>query len=1156
MLRLVIQLVDATTGAHLWAETYDRTVDADKIFAFQDELVPRIVSTVADWYGVLTHSMSEAVRLKPIDQVTPYEAVLRSFGYYERVTPEEHAAARSALERAVEESPGNADGWAMLSMMYGEEFRFGFNEQPDPMGRSLQAARRAVDVAPSNHFAYLALAQALFFRKEFDAFRHAAERAIALNPMDGSTMEYVAHLIAFSGDWDYGCEVAERARQLNPNHPGWYWAVPFYDAYRKGDYTSARSFALKIDQPTVDLCQVMLAAVYGQLGEHEAADRTVRTLLSLTPDTAVTRKQLDKWYQPELVEKLIDGLKKAGLNIDQHVAPELSRPGSTETKSGEGFWVAVQPFKSTGSAAELTALTDGLFEEIVTGLSRFSYLRVISRSYSGDSVSKALVARYVIEGSLRQSGTKLRLTVQLVDTTTGAHLWAETYDRSFSSEDIFALQDDLAPRIVSTVADQYGALVHSMTESLRGKSVDEYSPLEALLRAFGYWERVVPEEHAEVREILEAAVERVPDHSDCLAELSLIYWHEYAFGYNPRPDPIGRARATAQRAVTAAPTNHLAHSALATALFFQKDFPAFRAAADRAIALNRMDASTTAILGLMIAYAGDWEYGMTVTQRAIELNPHHPGWYHYLALTDAYRRHDYSAALASALKVNMPNYYWPHALLAAIYGQLGDQQRAQIAVQALLRISPNFAASAREEISKWHDPELTEHLVDGLRKAGLEIADEERLAVSSNAFQVSGEKKPDEGFWVAVLPFKFTGSNLEVATLAEGLSEEIITGLSRFSYLRVISRSSTLRYATETSDVRTVGKTLGARYVMEGSLRIAGSSLRVSVQLVDANTGAHLWAETYDRQFRAEDVFALQDDLVPRIVSTVADVNGVLPRSMSEVVCSKNPDELTPYEAVLRSFRYFDRVSGEELTAARSCLELAVEKAPSYADAWAMLALLFGQDYGQGFNLHADALNAGAIAAQRAVEAGPSNHLAHFSLAQARFFQKDFPGFRNAAERAVALNPMDANSVAFMGELLTYVGDWERGLTLAARAKEINPNHPGWFWYADFFNAYNQRDYQGALNLIVKANLPGHWGMHAGIASAAGQLGDHEVASKAVRDLLRLRPDFVSKVNHEYRKWFSTELREQLIDGLRKAGLEILEERETGKRGEGESSGS
>jgi tetratricopeptide (TPR) repeat protein len=336
-------------------------------------------------------------------------------------------------------------------------------------------------------------------------------------------------------------------------------------------------------------------------------------------------------------------------------------------------------------------------------------------------VGKELGARYVMEGSLRQAGGKLRVAVQLVDAVSGAHIWAENYERSFSPETIFELQDDLVPRIVSTVADQYGALVHSMSESLRGRSAGQYSAHEAVLRAFGYQERFTLEEHAEVREILEAAIARVPSHSDCLAELSFVYWHEYVFGYNLRPDPLGRAHATAQRAVASAPSSHFAHSALASVLFFQKNFLAFRPAAERALALNRMDSSTIAILGTMIAYAGDWEYGVGVVERAKQLNPHHPGWYHYLAVYDAYRRRDYRGALASALKVNMPGYYWPHATLAAVYGQLGEEQRAGAALRELLALLPNFGALARELYGKWNDPEFIEHLLDGLRKAGLEI---------------------------------------------------------------------------------------------------------------------------------------------------------------------------------------------------------------------------------------------------------------------------------------------------------------------------------------------------------------------------------------------------------------------------------------------------
>jgi tetratricopeptide (TPR) repeat protein len=156
-------------------------------------------------------------------------------------------------------------------------------------------------------------------------------------------------------------------------------------------------------------------------------------------------------------------------------------------------------------------------------------------------------------------------------------------------------------------------------------------------------------------------------------------------------------------------------------LFFQKDYLAFRPAAERALSLNRMDSSTAAILGNMIAYAGDWEYGLGIVERAMQLNPHHAGWYHYVAFCDAYRKHDYRGALASALKVNMPAYHWPHVYLAAVYGQLGEQQRATAAVRELHALVPNFGAIARAEFGKWLDPELTEHLLDGLRKAGLKI---------------------------------------------------------------------------------------------------------------------------------------------------------------------------------------------------------------------------------------------------------------------------------------------------------------------------------------------------------------------------------------------------------------------------------------------------
>jgi TolB-like protein/tetratricopeptide (TPR) repeat protein len=402
----------------------------------------------------------------------------------------------------------------------------------------------------------------------------------------------------------------------------------------------------------------------------------------------------------------------------------------------------------------------------------------------------------------------------------------------------------------------------------------------------------------------------------------------------------------------------------------------------------------------------------------------------------------------------------------------------------------------------------------------------------------SGEARAEEGFWIAVLPFK-CGANVELTALADGITDDIVTGLSRFSYLRVIARSSTLRYAHSELDVRAVGRELGGRYVMEGSLRQAGSRLRIAVQLVDAHSGAHLWAETYDRTFRPEEIFELQDDLVPRIVSTVADTYGVLPRTMSEALRNLDPEQLTPYEAVLRSFAHFPRLSAVEHAEAQAGLERAVQQAPGYADGWAMLSMLYREEYTHGFNVRSDPIGRAHAAARRAVEAAPSNHLAYHALASAQFFRRELQAFRNSAERAIALNPMDGFTAAYLGFLIAYAGNWERGCALAERARALNPHHPGWYWFPSFFDSYRNRDYRAALDFALKVNMPNFWRTNLALATAYGQLGEREEARNAVRELLALRPDFPAVAREELGKWWDQVLVEHLLEGLHKAGLEI-----------------
>ncbi|MGH9948233.1 MAG: hypothetical protein ACRD6X_13695 [Pyrinomonadaceae bacterium] len=446
-------------------------------------------------------------------------------------------------------------------------------------------------------------------------------------------------------------------------------------------------------------------------------------------------------------------------------------------------------------------------------------------------------------------------------------------------------------------------------------------------------------------------------------------------------------------------------------------------------------------------------------------------------------------------------------------------------------------ASGRRETrdgSLEHEPATAIMSEPGAVATGFSLLDEPPTAILSKPPAGAGE-----GFWVAVLPFKFRASDASLSDLAEGLSEDIVAGLSRFSYMRVITRSSTMRYLTEAADVRVVGKELGAGYVIEGSLRMAGSTVRVALHLADAKTGANLWAENYDREFRPESMLELQDDLVPIIVSTLADWFGILPHNMSEAVRLKPVEELSPYEAVVRTFGYYERLNPEEHAATREALERAVKQDPDNADCWAMLSLVSGEEYRYGFNIQPDPLGRAYEAAKRAVDLATENHFARLAIAMVYYYRKEFDAFRNAAERAVALNPMDGYTLARMGMSLAFAGDWKRGCELTERARQLNPNHPGWYWATSFNNAYRKGEYREALSVMANMDMRGLFYHHLNLAAVYGQLGELEAGAESVKELLKLRPNFAVEAREEMLKQVNPDIADHLIEGLRKAGLDI-----------------
>jgi TolB-like protein len=784
-------------------------------------------------------------------------------------------------------------------------------------------------------------------------------------------------------------------------------------------------------------------------------------------------------------------------------------------------------------------------------ISRGTTLRAAADAGDGHAAGKELGARYVLDGSLRQAATRLRIAVQLVDTQTGAQLWSETYDRDFRPETVFEIQDALVPRIVSTVADMHGVLPRSMSDSLRHRAPDSLSPREAVLRSFGYFERVTPEDLAASRSALELAVRKAPAYADAWAMLGLLGVQDYAQGFGLGADALESGFEAARRAVDLAPTSSLAHFALAQALFFRKELEKFRHEAERTVALNPMDGSSLALVGEMLAHSGQWKRGLDLTRRARELNPHHPGWYWYPDFYDAYNRRDYSAAREVALKIGATNHWGAHLLMAAACAQLGEREAAARAVQEAIRLRPRVAETFPEDARKWFEPGFAAHLIDGLRRAGLAVraaGNATAGAPASAAAPVRPDSRPpsgsisaEEDFWVAVLPFRYAGADAELTALAEGLTEDVVTGLSRFPHLKVIARSSTARYANESVDVRSAGTELGARYVIEGSVRAAVNRLRVAVQLVDTATGAHLWAETYDRDLKSSDALAQQDDLTDRIVATVADTSGALIRSMAAAVEDKPDSELTAADHVLRHWRYQHRGTPADHLRVRDGLEKFVERDAGNASVWACLGRLYVHEFCFGFNARPEPLERALRAAQRAVDLDPTCQHARSVIAQVHFFRREVPAFRAAAEQAIALNPRDTATLGVMGNMLTDVGDFDRGPDLARRAMDLNPHGPDWIRFALVSEEFHKGNYEAALDHISRANMPGFFWVPLWNAACCGLLGRRAEGAAAVRELHRLDPDIARHAREFVDCWlYASGFGERFIDGLGKAGLDVL----------------
>ena len=389
-------------------------------------------------------------------------------------------------------------------------------------------------------------------------------------------------------------------------------------------------------------------------------------------------------------------------------------------------------------------------------------------------------------------------------------------------------------------------------------------------------------------------------------------------------------------------------------------------------------------------------------------------------------------------------------------------------------------------------------------------------------------KKPS----IAVLPLANMSGDPEQEFFADGLTEDIITELSRFRDLLVISRNSTFVHKGKAVNVREIAREFGVDYVLEGSVRKARDRVRVTVQLIDAETDQHVWAERYDREL--EDIFAIQDEITHAIVATLP---GRVEAATHDRAKRKPTDSMAAYECVLAAKVRHHRSTREDNAEAQRLLDRALALDPNYAHAHAWKACVLGQTWVYGWCADRDATFEQVAAELEITLALDDNDSdVHRILAALNLNRNDHDKAAYHQERGLALNPNYDLVVVQQGELLTWLGRPEEGIDWIKKAMRLNPYHPERFWSHLGRACYCAEKYADAIEAFSRITRPDYT-HHAFLAATFAQMGNAVAAAAHAAEVLKSEPTFSVAVYLATQHYKHAIDRQRHEAGLLKAGL-------------------
>jgi adenylate cyclase len=704
--RVTAQLIDAITGHHLWAERYDRK--SGDIFALQDDITEQVTMALK---VKITEGEQARIRRRHIKNKEAYEYYLRGLEIYRTFTKEANDQARKLFEKTVELDPNSTLGWCFIGWTHYRDGRFGWTDTPEKsLALAEELAHKILAKDDSIAEAYSILSLVYMARKQHDKAVAYGEKVLSFAPNFASMIANTAVIFLYSGRPDEAIELVKKAMRLSPYYPSWYLPILGLSYRLTGQYEEAISAleGWRDRKAKGMLPHIVLAFTYVEAGREEDAQAAVAEALKQNPKASIKGYTATIPYKdPAEIERIRDSLRKAGLPE----TPALPLPDKPS--------IAVLPFDNLSGDPEQGYLADGISENIISTLSEISKMFVIARNstftYKGkpvkvQQVSRELGVRYVLEGSVQKAGDRLRVTAQLIDATTGNHIWAERYDREL--KDIFALQDDITKKIITAMQVK---LTEGDQARAAAKGTNNLQAYLKCLQANEYFNQSNIESNALAKQLAEEAIALDPEYAWAYYVRAKTYMMEVWLDTTKSPkQSLAKAMELLQKAIFFDETFAEAHGTLGFLYSMAGQHDKAVAETEKAVILNPNSADAHMYLGKVLTFAGRYEESIPEYMKAIRLNPIPPNRYLWsLGLSYGFTgRYDEAITWCEKAIHQEPSSLFAHIMMAVIYSWSERDEEARAEANEVLRLNPNFSL---EKLAERASPKI----ISALRKAGL-----------------------------------------------------------------------------------------------------------------------------------------------------------------------------------------------------------------------------------------------------------------------------------------------------------------------------------------------------------------------------------------------------------------------------------------------------